>query len=110
MIKIDEARDMVDDIFEQQALLIGGILAVHGMEDDTVWRLIRNLDVIRGRVMRKLDDREDEDDVPDDVLHDKCACPREDAHREVNLKPHPAIQDFLIKIRRESEWLRSPSS
>jgi len=99
MISIDEARDMVDEIFEEEALLIGGILAVHGMEDDLVWRLIRNLDVIRGRVLRKLDDRE-EDECDGDGSPEK----------RINLKPHPAIQDFLLKIRRESEWLKNPSS
>jgi len=109
MISIDEARDMVDEIFEQEALLIGGILAVHGMEDDLVWRLIRNLDVIRGRVMRKLDDRED-DECPEDILQDKRTCLRADTHRQVNLKPHPAIEDFLIKIRGEDIRFKKPST
>ena len=99
MLKIDEARDMVDEIFEEEALLIGGILAVHGMEDDLVWRLIRNLDVIRGRVMRRLNDREE----------DECDG-NGSPEKPINLKPHPAIQDFLIKIRRESEWQKSASS
>ena len=96
MITIDEARDMVDEIFEQEALLIGGILAVHGMEDDLVWRLIRNMDVIRGRVLRKLEEREEDecDGVPE---------------KSINLKPHPAIQDFLLKIRRENECQKSAS-
>lgn len=91
MIKVDEARNLVDEIFEQQALLIGGILAVYGMEDKTVWRLIRNMDVIRWNVMFKLDELEDEDDIPDDVLQEK----------NFNLKPHPAIEGFLGKIRED---------
>jgi len=97
MISLEEARDLVDEIFEEEALLIGGIVAVHGMDDDLVWRLIRNLDVIRGRVLRRLDNR-DEDEIDD--------SPNE----KVNLNPHPAIQDFLIKIRREGEWAKHPSS
>jgi len=108
MISLEEARDLVDERFEEEALLIGGILAVHGMDDDLVWRLVRNLDVIRGRVLRKLEERE-EDECPDDILHDRRTCLRVDTHRQVNLKPHPAIRDFLLKIRRESECLKSAS-
>lgn len=71
---------------EEVALVIGGLAAVHEMEDDLIWRLMKNLDVIRGKVLRRLDDRTLEGGVPE---------------RRPNLKPHPAIEDFLLNLRRK---------
>lgn len=87
MISRAEVRDLIDDLFEEEALVIGGLVAVHEMDDDLVWRLVKNLDVIRGKVLRRLDDKApgDGDGAPP---------------RRPNLKPHPAIEDFLLSLRR----------
>ena len=87
MITKREARGLIDDLFEEEALVIGGLVAVHELDDDLVWRLVKNLDVIRGKVLRRLEDKApaDEDAVP---------------ARRPNLKPHPAIEDFLLSLRR----------
>jgi len=53
-----------------------------------VWRLVRNLDAIRGRVLRSLEDSE----FPD---------ADEPGPRRPDLRPHPAIEEFLLKIRSE---------
>jgi len=87
MITKAEAREVITDLFEEEALLIGGLIAVHKIDDDLVWRLIKNLDVIRAKALRRLED----DELPDD------AGP---APRRPNLKPHPAIEDFLLALRR----------
>jgi hypothetical protein len=87
MISKAEARGMIDELFEEEALVIGGLVAVHEMDDDLVWRLVKNLDVIRGKVLRRL-----EDEAP----ADEDGPPR----RRPNLKPHPAIEDFLLSLRR----------
>ncbi len=84
MITKEEAKDLIDDLFEELALVIGGLAAVHEMEDDLVWRLVKNLDVIRGKALRRLDDRTE----------------KESPERGPNLKPHPAIEDFLRNLRR----------
>jgi hypothetical protein len=78
---------MIDDIFEEEALIIGGLVAVHEMDDDLVWRLIRNLDVIRGNALRRIDDEPTLDET----------VPQQ---RRPNVKPHPAIEDFLLSLRR----------
>ena len=88
MITEAEAKDLIDDIFEEEALVIGGLAAVHDLTDDLVWRLVRNLDVIRTRALQSLGEDEAED-------HDESRPARP------NLKPHPAIEDFLLKIRSE---------
>jgi len=48
---------------------------------------VKNLDVIRGKILRRLEDKE----IPDDT-----ASPLHRAH----LKPHPAIEDFLLSLRK----------
>jgi len=87
MLTMTEARELVDDLFEEEALLVGGLAAVRGMDDDLVWRLMRSLDAIRRKVLRRLGDT-----GPDDG----GGMPSEQS----NLKPHPAVEEFLIKMRR----------
>jgi hypothetical protein len=82
-----ELRELIDEIFEEEALVLGGIVAVHDVDDDLVWRLVRNLDSIRGRALRRIAAQEpDPPDEPPRVRPD--------------LRPHPAIEEFLLKIRR----------
>ena len=85
MITTEEAKKLINDLFEEEALVIGGLVAVHEMDDDLVWRLMKNLDVIRGKALRRLEDR---------------TSKSETAERGPNLKPHPAIEDFLQNLRR----------
>lgn len=87
MISKEETRDLINDLFEEEALVIGGLIAVHDVHDDFIWRLVRNLDVIRGKVLRRLDDS-------------ASPQPDEEPTGRSKLKPHPAIEDFLLKLRR----------
>jgi len=86
MLSTAEAKDLINDLFEEEALVIGGLVAVYEMDDDLVWRLIKNLAVIRGRVLRRL-----ENTAP--VSKD------EPLPRRPILKPHPAIEEFLLALR-----------
>lgn len=86
MITTEEAKDLINDLFEELALVIGGLAAVHEMDDDLVWRLVKNLDVIRGKALRRIEDRTSESGV---------------SEGRPNLKPHPAIEDFLQNLRRK---------
>lgn len=82
-----EARRLIADVFEEAALVLGGLLAVHRADDDFVWRLVKSLDVIRCKAARRIDECD--------------AGPGTDARRpETHLRPHPAIEDFLLKLRR----------
>jgi len=87
MISKAEARDLINDLFEEEALVIGGLVAVHKMDDDLVWRLVKNLDVIRGKILRRLENEAPAEEVAP-------------TRRRPNLKPHPAIEDFLLSLRR----------
>lgn len=87
MISTAEAREMIDDLFEEEALMIGGLAAVHWLDDDLVWRLVRSIDVIRGRILRRLEAE---------------APPEEDKLEfdSVSHKRHPAIEEFLLALKR----------
>ena len=87
MISRKEARSVVLELFEEEALVIGGLAAVHSMEDDLVWRLMKNLDVLLGKTLRRLDAKEQPE-------------AGEAAPVRTNTRPHPAIEDFLLKVRR----------
>lgn len=82
-----EVRDLINDLFEQEALVIGGLVAIHKVDDDLVWRLIRNIDAIRRKFLQRLEEKD-----PDD---DGGGPPR-----RPNLNPHPAIEEFLLSVRR----------
>ena len=87
MIGKAEVQELINDLFEEEALVIGGLVAVHKIEDDVVWRLVKNIDVIRRKVLRRLEDKVREDG--------EGGSPR-----RPNLEPHPAIEDFLLSLRR----------
>ena len=86
MISKEEAKEIIRDLFEEEGLVIGGIVAVHEVEDDVVWQLMKNLDVVRRKVLSRLDNSDGED---------------EPETRKPNLHPHPAIEEFLRRVRGE---------
>lgn len=83
----DQARELLDGVFQQEALVIGGLAATGEMEDELVWRLIRSLDSIRRESLRSLGERED-------------GSGPEDRKGPFQPEPHPAVEEFLLKIRR----------
>ena len=87
MISKDEVKKLINDLFEEEALVLGGLVALHDIEDELVWRLARNLDLIRRKTLSRLDRSGDVDSS-------------EPSTERPNLKPHPAIEHLLINIRR----------
>ena len=87
MISKADAKALINDLFEEEALVIGGLVAVYEMDDDLVWRLIKNLAVIHAKILRRL-----EEEIP--------TGGDEPPPRRPNLKPHPAIEEFLRSLRR----------
>ena len=87
MIARSDVEGLIRDLFEEQALALGGLMAIHDIEDDLVWRLVRNMDVIREKIVHRLDDSQyaEEDTLRGD---------------EAQFKPHPAIEEFLAKLQR----------
>jgi hypothetical protein len=86
MLSASEARDVIDAVFEETALILGGLFTLGDVDDDAVWQLIPSLDAIRGRAIRRLEEKAR-------ANGDRPSC-------KLNLKPHPAITDFLDGLRR----------
>ena len=85
MIPQAEVEVLIRDLFEEQALALGGLVAIHDIENDLVWRLVRNMDVIREKIFRRLENSQYADeDIP---------------RGEAQLEPHPAIEEFLARLR-----------
>lgn len=82
---VRQVREIVDELFEQEALAIGGLIAVEDLDDDLVWRLIRTLDAIRSKALRRLDDGTEG---------------RTEPERDLAVRPHPAVEEFLRSLRR----------
>lgn len=87
-----EAKLIVVELFEEIGLMFGGLVATHEVEDDLVWRFVRCLDAVRLKTMRKLDQI-----APNDPPEPKF----KDSETGLNLDPHPALQEFILKLRKE---------
>jgi len=85
MLTKTEVKELINDVFEQQALVLGGLVAMQGMDEELVWSLVRSMDTIRMRTLRSLGGGVVEAERDEDP---------------VDRTPHPAIQDFLLKLRR----------
>ena len=83
-----DAKELVRDLFEEEALLVGGLVAVHRIDDDAVWALVKGLDALREKYVRRAGDRP--------VGGETNAATD---HRDP--PPHPAIDDFLFRIRNQ---------
>lgn len=79
-----EVRELVDDLFEEEALVIGGMVAAYEMDDDLVRRLMSSLDVIRKKVLLRIETQEDGS---------------EPKLNRSSFDPHPAIEEFLLSLR-----------
>jgi hypothetical protein len=84
MVQNEDVKALILDLFEEEALVIGGLVALYHVDDGLVWRLVRSMDAIRGKFLRRLEDEEDLDKEP---LREPYVC------------PHPAIEAFLSKLR-----------
>ncbi|HWR49694.1 MAG TPA: hypothetical protein VN428_01210 [Bryobacteraceae bacterium] len=75
------AREALDDI----ALVIGGAAALHQLDDDLVWTVMKRLDRIRVRLLRDL----------------KGLAPRDEFEPSVAKPPrvHAAVEEFLVRNR-----------
>lgn len=78
------STQFISDIFREEALLIGSLVATHDIDDEIVWALCRNLDQIRLRFQRKLG---------------RANRRRENPRNSLNAKPHPAVLELLRRLR-----------
>lgn len=77
MITKDKAISIVDGIFLEEALLLGGIIATSEIDDEIVEDLLEGYQTIREKALHKIDH------------------PEEPKSNKLDMKPHPAVQSFL---------------
>jgi hypothetical protein len=82
-----EAHELLDDVFSEIGLLLGGVVAYHQIEDRALWQLTTGLLGMRSRIRGRLDLRENFPETPKEFV--KRICP----------EPHPAIESFLREIQ-----------
>jgi len=80
MVTDTKARELIDRLFEEEALAIGGLVAIHELDDALVRRLFQTLGVIRKRTLRR--------------LRQNASTPE-----SAGTTPHPAIEEFLASLR-----------
>lgn len=89
MLSKQKAKELILRIFEEEVLVIGGLAAMSKLDDELLWRLMRNLDAILGKALAAVNDN--------DTSH------RAQLKRDSKVRPHPAIEEFLVKLKRISE-------
>ena len=75
-----ETRRLIDQVFREEALVLGGLAAVRELNDKQVGRLVQSLSAIRDRAHERLT---------------ATAAPAPEAR---GIRPHPAIEEFLAKL------------
>jgi hypothetical protein len=80
-----DTESLVREAFDDIALVIGGVAALHHLDDDLTWTLMKRLDRIRIRLLSDL----------------KGAARREDFEPATARPPrvHPAVDEFLVRNR-----------
>ena len=76
---------LIRDAFDDIALLVGSIAAIHSLDDDILWSLMKRLDRIRVRLLRNL----------------QGGASRESFEPEAMRPPrtHAAVDEFLVRNR-----------
>lgn len=82
MLTKKQVRKLLIKVFEEEALVIGGMAAMREIDEALLCRLIENLQVIADKSVRKLDTME--------FVR---------GGRNPKVTPHPAINLFLLKLR-----------
>ncbi len=80
------ADQVLVDAFEETALVLGGIFAVHDVNDEAVWQAAKSLSVIYRKART--------------AIRNACAGEALEPD-ERDAEPHPAIVDLLAELRRD---------
>lgn len=81
-----DLHELISDLFEEEALLLGGIVALHPVGDDVIWKLVGGLERLRARYLERL------------AGEGRSSGTSSGAAAAA---PHPAIEQFLRKVRND---------
>ena len=80
-------QSLMNEVFEDTALLLGGVVAVHHVDDEAIWRLARGLDHLRVRFLKQVAEID--------------SRPTSRNSKGLGSQPHPAIEELLRRIRQD---------
>jgi len=83
-----DVRGLVNAMFEEIALVLGGVVSLHPVNNEAIWSLVRGLDRVRQRHLRAVD-RSDPD--PPFARGDGA-----------EITPHPAVEQFLKNLHADT--------
>ena len=86
MLTEKQVRKLLVKVFEEEALVLGGMAAMREIDDALLCRLVANLQTISEKTIRRLDSLEPAHSVG-----------------KLRVTPHPAINLFLLKLKRIAE-------
>ena len=86
VIEQEVAREIFLDAMEEGALAVAGVVMVHRIDDEALWKLMRGLDNVRRRNLARLGDAAGEADCMPEI--------------EPGPSAHPAIEEFLVRLQR----------
>jgi len=81
-----DIKKVLDATFSEIAMVLSGIFVVHNVADETVWQIMKHLDITHENTLSKLDDMRSEANKPNQSRH---SC-----------EHHPAVSAFLLKLKR----------
>lgn len=81
-----DVRSLFDDTFRDIALVLGGIFAVHEVQDEAVWQVMKHLDLAHETALSKLAGPE--------------AGQQRPGQQRQAYAPHPAVEALLMKLKR----------
>lgn len=93
-MKTQTTKTILDDLFREEALLLGGIAAIYPMDDQVVTRMVRGLEHLRHRYLRR---------VLGDGERGAGREQRDTRNTRSIFQPHPAIEKFLRSIRADED-------
>ena len=77
-----EVRQVLDELFEEEALVLGGLVEMHAVSDDFVEQLFRSLAMIRDHALERIG----------------WASESPPASDRVRNRPRPAVERFLSRL------------
>lgn len=85
-MKNKDVRKLLDAVFRNLALVLGGIFAVHGVGDGAVRQIMKHLYIVRETAMSKLEG-----------MRTGIGKPRQSGHPDEH---HPMVATFPLKFKR----------
>ena len=83
----EDLRELLDSTFEELALVLGGAFAMHRINEEAIWQIMKSMDELHSKTVARLEGLEQKESRKPD---------------RSSFQPHPAVEALLQKLRRNS--------